>query len=78
MTDSDDDPKEFAELLKEMILSGSVSQYSFPFNVKPYLYMFESNAKSNLSKRRQGMHSSNDCSICSSFFLQEEYKLSLY
>ena len=68
MADSDDNPKKFTELLKKRILSGSVSQYSYPFNVQPYPCMFESDAKSSLSKRRQGMHSSNDCSICSLFF----------
>ena len=78
MADSDDDPKKFAELFKKRILRGSVSHDSYLFNVQPYPCMFESDAESSLSKRRQGMHSSNDCSICSSFFLQEDYKLSLY
>ena len=78
MADSDDDPKKFAELFKKTILCASVSQDSYPFNVQPYPCMFESDAESSLSKRRQGMHSSNDCRICSSYFLQEEYKLSLY
>ena len=62
------------------ILRGSVNQDSLTSNfcidycdrLRPCLF------ESSLSKRRQGRHSNNDCSICSSFFLQDEYKLSLY
>ena len=78
MADSDDDPIEFAELFKERILSGSVGQDLLPLDVCPcidcryrlYSSIFKSDAESSLSKRRQGSYSSNDCSICSSFFFR--------